>query len=186
MGKRGRRKSNLRLDSYSNENKYNDVLVNYNPINEEYINIKNYIIYNFIEPLKNKNFVDVQNNFYNFEYIQAKLDTFDVPKLASEIDLLKQIIIVMKAAVETRFVIDKNRKKMYGDIKMNTLFKDTSRIVLMAKYEVYNAIYGNPKLNSIETQYDRKKLKKIQDILNNTPGITIKNIKRILNENNDL
>ena len=115
MGKRGRRKSNLRLDSYSSENKYKDVLVNYNPINEEYINIKNYIIYNFIEPLKNKDFVDVQNNFYNFEYIQAKLDSFDVPKLASEINLLKQVVIVMKSAVETRFVIDKNRKKKQLD-----------------------------------------------------------------------
>ena len=161
-------------------------MVNYNPINEEYINIKNYIIYNFIEPLKNKDFVDVQNNFYNFEYIEAKSNSFDVPKLASEIDLLKQVVSVMKAAVETRFIIDKNRKKMYGDVNINVLFKDTSRIILMAKYEVYNAIYGNPKLNPIKKKFDLSKLEKIQKILNDTPGITIKNIKRILNNQNEL
>lgn len=178
MGRR-RRVTNLRLNAYGNRAPNVNILDNnFNAINEEYLNLRNYIAFNFIEPLKERDFKEVQENYFNYEYIQAKLDSFNYPKLAGEIRLLKEIIEIAKFATNTRFTLDKNYKQMYGEKAAAQMVYETSRIVLQAKYEVYNAIYDNPMLTG--KLYDEGKLKEIQDILDANPGISIRRVRNIL------
>ena len=179
---RNRRQSKIRLGTYNFKECAHDSeeLVNFNVINEEYLNLRNYIAFNFIEPLKKKNFKEVQENYFNYEYIEAKLDSFNFPKLSGEISLLKEIIAIAKFATNTRFTLDKNYQQMYGGNGMAQMFMETSRIVLKAKYEVYNAIYENPMLSRGGT-YDKGKLYELDKILDANPGISIGRVRKILN-----
>jgi hypothetical protein len=180
---RNRRHSKIRLDTYDFKEYTPDSgeVVNFNVVNEEYLNLRNYIAFNFIEPLKKKNFKEVQENYFNYEYIEAKLESFNFPKLSGEISLLKEIIAIAKFATNTRFTLDKNYKQMYGSrTGMAQMFMETTRIVLEAKYEVYNAIYDNPMLTKGGT-YDKMKLYKLGKILDANPGISIARIRKILN-----
>ena len=101
MGKGYRRRSsNLYLNKYSHSNSQwsNKNIINNiidMPVNEEFINLKNYIISKFMDPMINKQFGNVKENFFNFEYIEQKLNEFNIPKLSIEIELLKKILMVM-------------------------------------------------------------------------------------------
>ena len=134
-----------------------------------------------MDPVINKKYKELQDNFFNFEYIEQKLNSFDFPKLSDEVDLLKKVVIVMKSAIETRFTIDQANKKMFGDGASNLLLVETSRIILKAKYEIYIIIFGDPKLSNSEFQPNI--LNEIQKHLDNNPGCTVSYIKSKLRNN---
>ena len=180
MGKGYRRRSsNLYLNKYSHSNSQwsNKNIINNiidMPVNEEFINLKNYIISKFMDPMINKQFGNVKENFFNFEYIEQKLNEFNIPKLSIEIELLKKIVMVMKTAVETRFTIDNANIKMYGE-KSNLFLIETSKIVLKAKYEIYTLICGDPKIKN--SDFEPSILNIIQKHLDNSPGCTVNHIR---------
>ena len=189
MGKGYRRRpTNLCLHQYRNKNIYCNYSNGHSSgykedvyVNEEFLNLKNYILSKFMDPVINKKYKELQENFFNFEYIEQKLNSFDLPKLSEEVELLKKVVIVMKSAIETRFTIDKANKTMFGDGASNLLLVETSRIVLKAKYEIYIIIFGNPTKDNSDFKPDI--LNEIQKHLDNNPGCTVSYIKSKLRNN---
>jgi hypothetical protein len=189
-----RRQSNLNLHKYSNNLcLYKKFIVDYSKTHkfannekvfpEEFVNLKNYIISKFMDPLINKKYGLIKENFFNFDYVQQKLTDFDEPTLSSEIDLLNKIVLVMKHAVEARFTIDAVNKKMHGD-KSNLFLVETSKIVLKAKYEIYTLIFGDPKITNGD--FKQSILSKIQTYLDKSPGCTVEYIRTKLKDSGDI
>ena len=174
-----RRRSNLSLHKYVHSNnsrlyKNNEELGTHASMNEEFINLKNYIIAKFMDPLVKKKYGQIKENFFNFEYIETKLNSFNVPILEVQVDFLKKIVMVMKGAVETRFIIDDANKRIYGD-NANVFLIETSKIVLKAKYEIYSLVFGDPKLNNAD--FKSPILIIIQKYLDESPGCTVDQIR---------
>ena len=180
-----RRPSNLRLDGYNVGKGGGKVIVKQDTQyidpkqDPEYIDIRNYVIGNFLTPLIKKKWNVVKENFFNFDYIFSKLYKFDNPNVQDEVDFLIKIVEVMQTSVQTRFTIDDANQKIYGKTAGNLILVETSRIVLQAKYEVYNIIFGDPMLDDrdLDIEYKPNLLEAIAKALDDYPGASIDLLK---------
>ena len=143
---------------------------------EQFIQLKLYLIKNFVEPLIYKDIKNVNLNLYNFSYILQKLNSFkDIER--REVEIYSTIVEFVPTAVAQFAHTAYIEKEFYGSKKMRVIGSwDLPAIVLKAEYEIYNGIFGRPEAFG----YDPKILKEIKHIIETRPGIMLKDVEYIL------
>ena len=137
--------------------------------------LKLYLIENFMEPLIYKELENVNLNLYNFSFILNNLNKFRNID-SKEVDLYRRIVEFVQQTVATYNTTASLKKQVYGTNDYATFINDLPLIILKAEYEVYNALYGKPE----KFTYNKKIIREIKLILQQYPGILIKDIEKII------
>lgn len=137
-----------------------------NHINKEYVDFKLYVIQHFLNPLVNKEYSQVRNNFYQFSYITKKLNQFKNNRDVQDTAFMLKLVDILKYAATVQQSYNEAKKKLFGSDKNNTFLIETSRIILQAQYEVYNLLFGVP---TKEHPYEAHLLSEIKRIIDSNP-----------------
>ena len=149
--------------------------------NKEFLEFKLYIITHFLNPILDKQYDLIKNNYFNFEYIINRLESFKTRENDEEIDFLVKVMGILQYSTNVRISFDEAKKKLYGADNENRLLVETSRIVLQSQYEIYNILFGRPhKKNAQHTKYNMEIILDIKYILDRNPGILFDEVKEKL------
>lgn len=149
--------------------------------NKEFLEFKLYIITHFLNPILDKQYDLIKNNYFNFEYIINRLESFKTRENDEEIDFLVKVMGILQYSTNVRISFDEAKKKLYGADNENRLLVETSRIVLQSQYEIYNILFGRPhNRNAQHTKYNMEIILDIKYILDRNPGILFDEVKEKL------
>lgn len=150
-------------------------------VDKEFLDFKLYIITHFLNPIMEKNYDLIKNNYFNFEYIISKLETFKNHENDEEIEFLIKVMNILQYSTNVRISFDEAKKKLYGADNENRLLVETSRIVLQSQYEIYNILFGRPhNKNAQHSKYNMEIILDIKYILDRNPGILFEDVKAAL------
>ena len=171
--------SNSSIDNINQINKdeyYENIIAHIRKLPEDFMNLKLYLIDNFLIPLAQRKFDHVNQNYYNIDWLLGEVDKLDYPHLEEEIEFFKRVIEIMQYAATTQLTFDGLKTKLYGRRFGITI--ETSRVVLQAPYEVYVILFGNPTTKG--RIFSKKRIKDIKYILQKNPGILTDDIREKL------
>lgn len=164
-------------EDHENRERYHEQIVDHiSTIPEDFMDLKLYLIDNFLIPLAERKFDYVNQNYFNIDWILEEVDKFDYPHLEEEIEFFKRVVEVMQYAATTQLTFDGLKQKLYG--RRFGIMIETSRVVLQAPYEVYVIIFGNPSTKG--RIFNRKRINDIKHVLKENPGILIEDIREKL------
>lgn len=172
-------RSNSSIDNINQINKdeyYENIIAHIRKLPEDFMNLKLYLIDNFLIPLAQRKFDYVNQNYYNIDWLLGEVDKLDYPHLEEEIEFFKRVIEIMQYAATTQLTFDGLKTKLYGRRFGITI--ETSRVVLQAPYEVYVILFGNPTTKG--RIFNKKRIKDIKRILQENPGILTDDIREKL------
>jgi len=151
-----------------------------------YIDFKLGFVENFLKPLIKKEYDNLWRNYYNYEFIDRKLDEYregaDSDAFKDDIDLMKIIVSATRMiaikheninnALNTSIDQDKHTTAMQSIIEL-------PRLILEAPFEIYVNLFGMPNFKENE-EFDKDLVDEIQVILDANPGILFDDIKEYM------
>tara|TARA_Y100000591_G_scaffold333255_1_gene375043 strand:- start:2761 stop:3393 length:633 start_codon:yes stop_codon:yes gene_type:complete len=156
-----------------------------NFLSQEYLDFKLLVIKNYIEPLMNKEYEYLK---YNYHMVETTLE--NIKKYSNQnkqdIELFTKILKIIKNTIDLHISFTETEKKLYGIEGITQLLVRTSRIVLSAKYEIYNNLFGEPGIIEGARNYDSRLLDKIDDLLKTLEKPTFQNIRYEMRSDKDL
>ena len=102
--------SNSSIDNINQINKdeyYENIIAHIRKLPEDFMNLKLYLIDNFLIPLAQRKFDYVNQNYYNIDWLLGEVDKLDYPHLEEEIEFFKRVIEIMQYAATTQLTFEK-------------------------------------------------------------------------------
>lgn len=148
-----------------------------------YIDFKLDFVEKFLKPLVQKDYDNLWRNYYNYEWIDRKLDNF---RETAESDAFKDDIDLMKIIVSaTRIIaikheninnaLDTSIDQDQHTTAMQTII-ELPRLILEAPFEIYVNLFGMPNFKENE-EFDKDLIDEIQLILDSNPGMMFDDVK---------
>ena len=104
-----------------------------------------------------------------------------------DIELFTKILKIIRNTIDIHVSYNEVENKLYGSRGLSQLMVRTSRIVLSAKYEIYNNLFGVPDKNNLNNlRYDDGLLERIESLLKSLDEPTFENIRYELRDRKDL
>jgi len=191
----GRSRSRLSLTGNINNtgiflkgiNNISNNLTGVNVISQEYLDFKLKVIKNYIEPLLNKEYEKLRYNYHMIEQTLENIKRYTNEQNRTDIELFVKILKVIRNTIDIHVSYKETESKLYGSKRVSQLMVRTSRIVLNAKYEIYNNLFGPPdKENEINQRYDDGLVERIDSLLKTLNEPTFENIRYELRDRKDL
>lgn len=168
-------------------NNISNNLTGVNVISQEYLDFKLKVIKNYIEPLLNKEYEKLRYNYHMIEQTLENIKRYTNEQNKTDIELFVKILKVIRNTIDIHVSYKETENKLYGSKRVSQLMVRTSRIVLNAKYEIYNNLFGTPDKNGETNQrYDDGLLERIDSLLKNINEPTFENIRYELRDRKDL
>lgn len=162
-------------------------LNNYNILSQDYLDFKLKVIKNYIEPLLNKEYEKLRYNYHMIEQTLENIKRYSNEQNKTDIELFVKILKVVRNTIDIHVSYKETESKLYGSKGISQLMVRTSRIVLNAKYEIYNNLFGPPdKENEINQRYDDGLVERIDSLLKTLNEPTFENIRYELRDRKDL
>ena len=148
-----------------------------------YIDFKLGFVEKFLKPLVQKDYDNLWRNYYNYEWIDRKLDSFretaESNAFKDDIDLMKIIVSATRMiaikheninnALDTSIDQDQHTTAMQSIIEL-------PRLILEAPFEIYVNLFGMPNFKENE-EFDKDLIDEIQLILDSNPGMMFDDVK---------
>ena len=190
----GRSRSRLSLTGNINNtgiflkgiNNISNNLTGVNVISQEYLDFKLKVIKNYIEPLLNKEYEKLRYNYHMIEQTLENVKRYTNEQNRTDIELFIKILKVIRNTIDIHVSYRATENKLYGSKRVSQLMVRTSRIVLNAKYEIYNNLFGPPDKNEINQRYDDGLVERIDSLLKTLNEPTFENIRYELRDRKDL
>ena len=103
-----------------------------------------------------------------------------------DIELFTKILKVIRNTIDMHLSFTETEKKLYGTNGVTQLLVRTSRIVLNAKYEIYNNLFGELGKEDGVKNYDDALIDRIDYLLKNLHEPTFANIRYEMRDKVDL
>ncbi len=158
-----------------------------NVLSQDYLDFKLKVIKNYIEPLLSKNYEYLRYNYHMIENVLENIKKYSNENNKDDIDLFIKILKIIRNTVDIHVSYTETESKLYGIQNATRLMVRTSRIVLSAKYEIYNNLFGAPdKSEEGNLVYDDGIIERIDTLLKNLSDPTFANIRYELRDKKDL
>ena len=158
-----------------------------NVLSQDYLDFKLKVIKNYIEPLLSKNYEYLRYNYHMIENVLENIKKYSNENNKDDIDLFTKILKIIRNTVDIHVSYTETESKLYGIQNATRLMVRTSRIVLSAKYEIYNNLFGVPdKSDEGNLVYDDSIIERIDTLLKNLSDPTFANIRYELRDKKDL
>ena len=154
-------------------------------LSQDYLDFKLMVIKNYIEPLMNKEYEYLKYNYHMIESTLEHIKKYGSPENRQDIELFTKILKVIKNTIDLHISFE-TEKKLYGVEGITQLLVRTSRIVLSAKYEIYNNLFGDPEIKDGTKNYDNRLINKIDTLLKTLKEPTFQNIRYEMRDDKDL
>ena len=148
-----------------------------------YIDFKLGFVENFLKPLIKKDYDNLWRNYYNYEFIDKKLDDFreaaDSDAFKDDIDLMKIIVSATRMIAIKHENINNALDHSIDQDKHTTAMQsiiELPRLILEAPFEIYVNLFGMPNFKENE-EFDKDLVDEIQMILDANPGIMFDDVK---------
>ena len=162
-------------------------LSNVNVLSQEYLNFKLKVIKNYIEPLLNKEYEKLRYNYHMIAQVLENIKRYSSEQNKDDIELFTKILKIIRNTIDIHVSYNEVENKLYGSRGLSQLMVRTSRIVLSAKYEIYNNLFGVPDKNNLNNlRYDDGLLERIESLLKSLDEPTFENIRYELRDRKDL
>tara|TARA_B100001063_G_scaffold247284_1_gene292140 strand:- start:431 stop:1048 length:618 start_codon:yes stop_codon:yes gene_type:complete len=146
-------------------------------LSKEYLDFKLQVIKNYIEPLMNKQYEYLKYNYHMIDTTLERIKKYGNEQNKSDIELFTKILKIIRNTIDIHVSFTETEKKLYGIKGVTQLMVRTSRIVLSAKYEVYNNLFGVPEINDGVSNYDDALIDRIDELLSTLSDPTFANIR---------
>ena len=151
-----------------------------------YIDFKLGFVENFLKPLIKKDYDNLWRNYYNYEFIDAKLDHFregaDSDAFKDDIDLMKIIVSATRMiAIKHENInnaLDHSIDQDNHTTAMQSII-ELPRLILEAPFEIYVNLFGMPNFKENE-EFDKDLVDEIQIILDANKGILFDDVKEYM------
>lgn len=151
-----------------------------------YIDFKLGFVENFLKPLIKKDYDNLWRNYYNYEFVDKKLDHFregaDSDAFKDDIDLMKIIVSATRMiAIKHENInnaLDHSIDQDNGTTAMQSII-ELPRLILEAPFEIYVNLFGMPNFKENE-EFDKDLVDEIKVILDANPGILFDDIKEYM------
>ena len=144
-----------------------------NVLSQDYLDFKLKVIKNYIEPLMNKKYEYLKYNYHMITDTLERIKKYSNEHNKDDIELFTKILKVIRNTVNMHVSFTETENKLYGIKGISQLMVRTSRIVLAAKYEVYNNLFGIPDSGN----YDDSLIDRIAALLKTLSDPTFANIR---------
>lgn len=155
-------------------------------LSQDYLDFKLMVIKNYIEPLMNKEYEYLKYNYHMVESTLEHIKKYSRPENRQDIELFTKILKVIKNTIDLHISFTETEKKLYGVEGITQLLVRTSRIVLSAKYEIYNNLFGEPKIVDNVKNYDDRLISKIDNLLKELKEPTFQHLRYEMRDDKDL
>ncbi len=155
-------------------------------LSQDYLDFKLMVIKNYIEPLMNKEYEYLKYNYHMVESTLEHIKKYGSPENRQDIELFTKILKVIKNTIDLHISFTETEKKLYGVEGITQLLVRTSRIVLSAKYEIYNNLFGEPKVVDSVKNYDDRLIGKIDKLLKELKEPTFQHLRYEMRDDKDL
>lgn len=155
-------------------------------LTQDYLDFKLMVIKNYIEPLMNKEYEYLKYNYHMVESTLEHIKKYSGFENRQDIELFTKILKVIKNTIDLHISYTETEKKLYGVEGITQLLVRTSRIVLSAKYEIYNNLFGEPKVVDGTKNYDDRLIDKIDGLLKTLNDPTFQNIRYEMRDDKNL
>ena len=155
-------------------------------LSRDYLDFKLQVIKNYIEPLMNKEYEHLKYNYHMIDATLERIKKYGNEQNKQDIELFTKILKIIRNTIDMHISFTNTEKKLYGLSGISQLMVRTSRIVLSAKYEVYNNLFGRPGINDGITNYDNDIIDRIDHQLKTLDEPTFANIRYELRDKESL
>ena len=111
---------------------------------------------------------------------------YGIEQNKDDIELFTKILKVIRNTIDMHLSFTETEKKLYGTNGVTQLLVRTSRIVLNAKYEIYNNLFGELGKEDGVKNYDDALIDRIDYLLKNLHEPTFANIRYEMRDKVDL
>ena len=168
-------------------NEKNNVTLNDSVVlSRDYLDFKLQVIKNYIEPLMNKKYEYLRYNYHMIEETLERIKKYGNEQNKDDIELFTKILKVIRNTIDMHLSFTETEKKLYGTNGVTQLLVRTSRIVLNAKYEIYNNLFGEVGKEDGVKNYDDGLIDRIDNLLKNLSDPTFANIRYEMRDKVDL
>ena len=168
-------------------NEKNNVTLNDSVVlSRDYLDFKLQVIKNYIEPLMNKKYEYLRYNYHMIEETLERIKKYGNEQNKDDIELFTKILKVIINTIDMHLSFTETEKKLYGTNGVTQLLVRTSRIVLNAKYEIYNNLFGEVSKEDGVKNYDDGLIDRIDYLLKNLSDPTFANIRYEMRDKVDL
>jgi len=168
-------------------NETNNVILNDSVVlSRDYLDFKLQVIKNYIEPLMNKKYEYLRYNYHMIEETLERIKKYGNEQNKDDIELFTKILKVIRNTIDMHLSFTETEKKLYGTNGVTQLLVRTSRIVLNAKYEIYNNLFGEVGKEDGVKNYDDGLIDRIDNLLKNLSDPTFANIRYEMRDKVDL
>lgn len=157
-----------------------------NILSQDYLDFKLQVIKNYIEPLMNKKYEYLRYNYHMIDETLERIKKYSNEQNKHDIELFTKILKVIRNTVDIHLSFTETEKKLYGTSGVTQLLVRTSRIVLDAKYEIYNNLFGKAGLVDGVRNYDDSLIDRIDYLLKTISEPTFANIRYEMRDKVDL
>ena len=155
-------------------------------LSRDYLDFKLQLIKNYIEPLMNKKYEYLRYNYHMIEKTLERIKKYGNEQNKDDIELFTKILKVIRNTIDMHLSFTETEKKLYGTNGVTQLLVRTSRIVLNAKYEIYNNLFGELGKEDGVKNYDDALIDRIDYLLKNLHEPTFANIRYEMRDKVDL
>ena len=155
-------------------------------LSRDYLDFKLQVIKNYIEPLMNKKYEYLRYNYHMIEKTLERIKKYGNEQNKDDIELFTKILKVIRNTIDMHLSFTETEKKLYGTNGVTQLLVCTSRIVLNAKYEIYNNLFGELGKEDGVKNYDDALIDRIDYLLKNLHEPTFANIRYEMRDKVDL
>lgn len=164
----------------------NIILTNSVVLSRDYLDFKLQVIKNYIEPLVNKKYEYLRYNYHMIEETLERIKKYGNEQNKDDLELFTKILKVIRNTIDIHVSFTETEKKLYGTNGVTQLLVRTSRIVLNAKYEIYNNLFGEVGKEDGVKNYDDALIDRIDYLLKNLSDPTFVNIRYEMRDKVDL
>ena len=155
-------------------------------LSRDYLDFKLQVIKNYIEPLMNKKYEYLRYNYHMIEKTLERIKKYGNEQNKDDIELFTKILKVIRNTIDMHLSFTETEKKLYGTNGVTQLLVRTSRIVLNAKYEIDNNLFGELGKEDGVKNYDDALIDRIDYLLKNLHEPTFANIRYEMRDKVDL
>jgi len=155
-------------------------------LSQDYLDFKLQVIKNYIEPLMNKKYEYLRYNYHMIEETLERIKKYGNEQNKDDIELFTKILKVIRNTIDMHLSFTETEKKLYGTAGITQLLVRTSRIVLDAKYEIYNNLFGKVGVVDGVRNYDDLLVDRIDYLLKTLSDPTFANIRYEMRDKVDL
>lgn len=155
-------------------------------LSKDYLDFKLLVIKNYIEPLMNKEYEYLKYNYHMIDATLERIKKYGNEQNKQDIELFSKILKVIRNTIDMHISYTDAEKKLYGIEGITQLMVRTSRIVLDAKYEIYNNLFGMPRKEDGMANYDDILVERIEHQLKTLDEPTFANIRYEMRDKKEL